>query len=261
MFRKLPFLIVLLLLAVGWLRIGSAAAAVAGEVLVFSGQPYLTSSGQRSPLKMGDPVNVGDTVEVPEGGKLRLRMADGSILSLASGARMTIQSYQPGGEGQQRDARLALAAGLMQAVVAPATQPSRFEVDTATGVAAVRSTNWFVEARPGGTQVAVLDGTVDLSSRAGNRPVAVPARWGTRVDARGDVLPPRVYTQAEFDQLLAQTSFPSGWCQCIDLRNGIRASCIAGASGCQSYCAPGHYSFLPVAPETCPNGPGGPPSR
>lgn len=256
--RKLSLVLVFPLLVLCWHSVRPAAAAVAGEVLVFSGQPFLTAGGQRTPLKMGDPVNVGDTVEVPEGGKLRLRMADGSILSLASGARMTIQSYEPGGEAKPRDARLALASGLIQAVVSPAAQPSRFEVDTATSVAAVRSTNWFVDARPGGTQVAVLDGTVELSSRGTSKPVAIPARWGTRVDAKGDVLPPRIYTQAEFDQLLAQTSFASGWCQCIDARNGIRAACLADANGCQSYCAPGHYSFLPVAPETCPNGPGGP---
>ncbi|HZT89450.1 MAG TPA: FecR family protein [Stellaceae bacterium] len=247
-----------LLLVFSCLLARPAAADAAGEVLVFSGQPVVVRGSDRVPLKMGDTVNVGDAVEVPEGGKLRLRMGDGSVLTLASGSRMTIQSYTPGGAGQPRDVRLGLPSGLVQAVVAPVAQPSRFEVDTATAVAAVRSTDWFIDARAGTTQVAVLDGTVDLTSRATGKAVPVPPRQGTRVDAGRDVLPPRVYSQAEFDQLLAQTSFPAGWCQCIDARNTLQGACLADAGGCQAYCAPGHYSFVPVAPGTCPNGPSRP---
>jgi hypothetical protein len=195
------------LLAAAWLGLSAAVALAAGpqagEVLVMSGQCFAEAGGQRTPLKPGDAVRVGDTVEVPEGAKLKLRMKDGSVISAASGSRVTIESYEAGGA---RDAKLSLASGLLRAVVAPLAQPSRFEVQTATGVAAVRSTDWFIEAKPGATQVGVLDGAVNLSSVATGKAVTIPARWGARVEAGKNPVPSRVWAQSEFDAVIARTN-------------------------------------------------------
>jgi hypothetical protein len=189
----------------GLLAAGAASAATpAGEVLAFSGQCFVEADGRRSPLKNGDAVNVGDTVDVPQGGKLRLRMKDGSVISAASGTRMTIDAFEA--DAQRRDAKLSLVAGLVRAVVAAVTQPSRFEVDTATGVAAVRSTDWFVEAAPDTTRVGVLDGTVSLTSAATRKEITIPARWGARVDAGRNSVPARLWTKAEFDDVIARTN-------------------------------------------------------
>jgi hypothetical protein len=184
---------------------GSAAeAAKAGEVIALAGQCFVESGGQRRALKNGDAVEVGDTVDVPRGGKLKLRMDDGSVISAASGTRLTVAAYA--NDAQGRDAKLSLAAGLLRAVVSAVTRPSRFEIDTATGVAAVRSTDWFIEARPGSTQVGVLDGTVVLTSLATRRSVTLPSRWGARVEAGRSPVPGRVWSQAEFDDVIARTT-------------------------------------------------------
>ena len=82
----------------------------------------------------------------------------------------------------------------------------RFEVDTATGVAAVRSTDWFIDARPGSTQVGVLEGRVSLRSVATGREIVIPARWGARVEAGRDPVPARVWTDAEFDDFIGRTN-------------------------------------------------------
>jgi hypothetical protein len=180
-----------------------AAAQPAGEVLAAKGECFVDSAGKRSALKIGDAVQVGDTVEVPDGAKLKLRMVDGSVLSAASGTRVTIESYV----AEPRDAKLALASGLLRAVVAKAGQPSRFEVDTATGVAAVRSTDWFIRVQPEeATQVGVLDGKVSLASVATHRAVDIPARWGARVEAGRNPVPARVWSQAEFDDVIGRTN-------------------------------------------------------
>lgn len=192
-----------ILLALLFLSPVAAAAPQAGEVLVLSGACTVESGGQRNPLKPGDAVRVGDTIEVPQGGKLKLRMSDGSVIAAASGTRLTIEAYEA--DGQKRDARLTLGTGLLRAVVASLAQPSRFEVATASGVAAVRSTDWFVEAQPGSTQVGVLSGSVSLSSVATKKAVTIPARWGARVEAGRDPVPGRVWTQAEFDAVIART--------------------------------------------------------
>jgi len=185
----------------------AAAAAPAGEVLAMGGQCLRTAGGQSTPLKIGDPVSVGDTIDVPPGAKLKLRMADGSILAAGSGSRLVIAAYALGGDSK-RDAKIDLASGLIRAVVASVGEPQKFEVDTATGVAAVRSTDWFIEARPGSTQVGVLDGVVTLESAATQHSVRIPARWGARVEAGRDPVPPRVWASSEFDDVIQRTDVP-----------------------------------------------------
>jgi hypothetical protein len=189
------------------LLIGAAgAAAPVGEVLALAGQCSVEAGGTHGLLAVGDPVHVGDTLDVPAGAKLKLRMEDGSVLSLASGSRITIQAYDVDNAAQHRDAKLSLAAGLLRAAVSSLSQPSRFEVDTATGVAAVRGTDWFVEAQPGSTQVGVLAGSVSLASSATEKSVTIPARWGARVEAGLDPVPARVWSPAEFNAVIERTN-------------------------------------------------------
>ncbi len=154
-------------------------------------------------LKSGTAVQVGDAIEVPADGRLKLRMADGTVISIASGSSMTVASYTVGSTG--RDAKLSLARGLLRAIVAPIEGSSTFEVATAAGTASVHSADWFIEAREGSVQVGVLAGTVDLTSAATKRSVSIPARWGTRLEAKRDPVPPRVWAQVEFAAFIHRT--------------------------------------------------------
>jgi hypothetical protein len=191
------------------LAAGSALAAPAGTVVGLSGQCFVESGGTRAPLRLGQAVQVSDTVEVPAGGKLKLRMTDGSVVSVAEGSRMTVSAYAVNAAGQRENAHLSLGQGLVRAVVAPVERPASFEVETAVGTAAVRSTDWFVEASGGSMQVGVLTGSVDMVSRATRRGVLIPARWGGRLEAGRDPVPPRVWSQAEFDAVIGRTDVPS----------------------------------------------------
>jgi hypothetical protein len=136
----------------------------------------------------------GETLEVAAGAKLKLRMNDGPIIAIASEGRLTIADYRVGNGGESRDATLSLGAGLLCAVVSTLKGPPHFELDTATGVAAVRSTDWFIEAKPGSTQVGVLEGRVSLRSVATGKEAVIPAHWGARVEAGRDPVPARVWT-------------------------------------------------------------------
>lgn len=183
-------------------------AAVAGSVVGLSGACFVESGGTRAPLKLGQAVQEGDTVEAPAGGKLKLRMSDGSIISVAAGSRMTIGAFAVDGAGHRQNAQLKLGQGLLRAVVAPVEGPARFEVETAVGTAAVRSTDWFIESSPTGMQVGVLTGSVDMRSRTTGRGETIPARWGARLEAGRDPVPPRLWSQAEFDAVIARTAVP-----------------------------------------------------
>jgi hypothetical protein len=177
------------------------AATLAGAVVAVSGS--CTAGGRV--LKRGDAVQVSDTVDVPVGGNLKLRMADESVISVAPGSSMTVASYNVGGAG--RYAKISLTRGLLRAVVAPVGGPSTFEVTTAVGTASVRSSSadWFIDAQAGSAQVGVLAGNVDLTSAATGRSVSIPGHWGTRLDAERDPVLPRNWTQAEFDAVTHST--------------------------------------------------------
>jgi hypothetical protein len=177
------------------------AATLAATVVAVSGS--CTARGRA--LKPGDAVQVSDTIDVPAGGKLKLRMADDSVISLAPGSSMTVVSYNRGGDG--RHAKLSLIQGLLRAVVAPVGGPSTFEVSTAVGTASVHSASadWFIGAQAGSAQVGVLVGNVDLTSAASGRSVSIPGRWGTRLEAGRDPVLPRNWTQAEFDAFTQST--------------------------------------------------------
>lgn len=197
---------VLMLLAMGLTAVAQAADVEAGSVLTLRGTCLLDSHGHKVALQPGDPVHVGDTVDVASGAKIKLRMADGSIVAAGSGSVLTIERYAAGSADTRRDVVMSLASGLLRAVVAQATQPSTFEVTTATGVAAVRSTDWFIEAKPGKTRVGVLKGVVILTSLATRHDMKIPARWGSRVEAGHDPVPARIWTKAEFDDVIARTA-------------------------------------------------------
>jgi len=169
------------------------AATLAGTVVAVSGP---CTAGGRA-LKRGDAVQVGDAVDVPAGGKLKLQMADGSVISVAPGTSVTVARYNVGGAG--RDAKLSLAQGLLRAVVAPVAGPSTFEVSTAVGTASMRSADCFIDAQAGSALVGVWAGTVDLTSAATGRTVLIPAHWGTRLAAGRDPEPPRVWAEVQFD--------------------------------------------------------------
>jgi hypothetical protein len=183
----------------------AAEGAVAGTVLAERAVCFLLDGAQKRALKPGDPVAVGDTVSVPLGAKIKLQMIDGSVIAAGSGSTLTIQGYDVDKTSGQRDAVMALAGGLLRSVVAKATQPSTFEVTTATGVAAVRSTDWFVEATPTNTRVGVLKGVVILTSGATKRAMRIPARWGSHVLAGKDPVPARKWTAAEFADVIRRT--------------------------------------------------------
>jgi hypothetical protein len=181
--------------------VAAPAAPQAGTVIAVSGSP--TDHGRV--LTRGDAVQVGDTLAVPAGGHLLLRMADGSLIAVAPDSRMTVARYSVGGAG--RDVRLALGQGLLRVRVLPVRGPSTFAVATASGTALVRSgpADWFVRVQAGTAQVGVLDGTVDLTSATTGQTVSIPSHWGTRNEAGLDPVLPRRWARREFHTVIRLT--------------------------------------------------------
>lgn len=187
----------------------SAFASPAGSVVGIMGGCVIESGGNRVAAKLSSTVQVGDTVEVPDGGRLRLRMADGSVLSIASGSRMTVTTYGMTEAGQRQDAQLMLQQGLVRAQVSQVKgTPARFEIDTAAGASAVRSTDFFVETQPGWVQTVVLSGSVTLTSAGSGAVTTLAPGQGARLETGREPAVVRVWQPAEIRALLLRTSFP-----------------------------------------------------
>jgi hypothetical protein len=197
---------IIAVLAIPGVREAASQGAPAGQVLALFGRCFVETGGRRTLLTLGEAVHVGDTVEVEAGAKLKLRMSDGSVVAVSALSRLRIADYRVAAGGERRDATLSLGEGLLRAVVPALKGSAHFEVETATGVAAVRSTDWFIEAGSGSTQVGVLEGRVSLRSVVTGQEILIPARWGARVEAGRDPVPPRVWTAAEFDDFIRRTN-------------------------------------------------------
>ncbi len=212
---NLPVFLVAVL-ALGIADLGTAHAApgtpdtpaVAGTVLAISGTCSIAAAGTHRTLKLNDDVHVGDTVLVATEAKLKLRMTDGSVVSAGAGTTVTIDAYAVDEALHRRDARFSLASGLVRAVVSKVTAPSRFEIDTATAVAAVRSTDWFIESKPTLTRVGVLKGVVALTAHATGASVDIPKRYGSRVEPGRDPTEPKPWSRHDFEEYIVTTTIP-----------------------------------------------------
>jgi FecR protein len=177
------------------------AADAVGTVVGISG-PCKT---QTRSLKPGGTVNVGDTIDVPSGAKLKLRMADQSVISFASGTRLAVANYDIG--PTSRHVKLIMPRGLLRLTIPEIAGESSFEVSTEAGSAAMRSAsgNWFIDFESGVAQLATLSGNVTLTGTATKRSVSVPTRWGTRLQEGFDPVLPRSWGQVEFDGFIRRT--------------------------------------------------------
>jgi len=189
---------------------GEAAAAPAGTVIAVSG----SCTDHDRVLNRGETVQIGDTLDVPAGGNLKLQMADGSVISVASDSGVTVATYNIDGSG--RDVKLLLRQGVLRAQLTPVTGPSKFEVSIPVGAASVHSdsADWFIKAEAGSAHVGVLPGTIDLTSTPTGQSVSIPAHWGTRLETGLDPVLPRVWAQWEFNAFIRLTeccrSIPPG---------------------------------------------------
>jgi hypothetical protein len=198
--RRLAGVLIALLSLTLW---GSeAVAASAGTVIGVSGP----CTDHDRMLNRGDTVQIGDTLDVPAGGNLKLQMEDGSVISVAPDSSITVTGYSIDGSG--RDVKLSLKQGVLRANVTSIGRPSKFEVLTAVGTAWVtcEPADWFIKAQPDSVQVGVLAGTVDLTtSTATRQSVSIPAHWGTRLETGLDPVLPRIWAQKEFNGVIHLT--------------------------------------------------------
>ncbi|MEO8741315.1 MAG: FecR family protein [Casimicrobiaceae bacterium] len=202
--RLTPFVVFALACASGgaW-----SADVVVGSVVAVRGAVSIESGGAQQPALAKAAVRLGDSI-VTTAGKAQIALKDGTIISVGENSRMRVADYDTSGSGIK--ARVGLIAGALRLVVAKVTPSGKFEVETETAVAAVRGTDWLVEAVPGKTAVAIVNGSVAVTGRALQSRTTVvldaPGQ-GTDVPRDGPPTPVTVWGAQRFSSLLARASF------------------------------------------------------
>lgn len=131
----------------------------------------LRGEGRPQPLRMGQRLVAGDEIRTAAKGRVRLRCADGSMLTVANQTQLRIERFEAA-PGQPRWASFWLKLGLIGQTVSP-SPGGRWQVRTPTAVTAVRGTAYVVEVRADqGTDVQVTEGEVAVAPL---NPVSAPS--------------------------------------------------------------------------------------
>src|SRR6185312_807551 len=178
------------------------ALAAAGKALFVSGTVNLERNGAR-PLKVNDPVNVGDTVATGERSRAQLLMADGARIALRAGTRFRVDELALPTNVQQPGLAVAVASSgksvttllkggfsTRDGAIAKGN-PAAYEMRTPVGTLGIRGTLYSAVLcrgdcadAPGlppgqpiadGLYIAVDEGTITFNGRGLSLTLTAPA--------------------------------------------------------------------------------------
>ncbi len=200
-----------LVLALLWTGPGSAADAI-GSVSALVGEAQVTGQGetQARPLAVGTKVFEGDRIRTAADTKLRLHLADDSVLTLGAATDLDLSQFHYAPEQAARHALLEVPRGIIRVLVQLLVAHSVFEVQSSTAVASVRGTEWIAEAQPDATALVALAGRVAVrnSDPAEAGEVVLLPGEGTTVPAGAPPQAVKTWGAARKDAFIARTSLP-----------------------------------------------------
>ena len=144
------------------LFVSSFAQAAVVDGLQFPA--WVEHSGARQPLRVGMDVNENDTVETGKGGRLLLRLADGSRVKLGENAVLNLGSLQEAGNDGVLRGLLNVARGAFRYTAGALGRFARREIDVrlATTTIGIRGTDVWGRSQDGGVTVCLIEGRVSM---------------------------------------------------------------------------------------------------
>jgi hypothetical protein len=196
----------LICLCVG-VAIGTAlAGAFVGQAVKTLGDVHVTRDGADLSAGPGTALQLGDIIKTGAGARMRLRLVDGSILTLGENTSLSIDIFAVDGTNKSRTVVMTLLNGVVNAAAAKSGEDKfDYQIKTPNAYSAVRGTKWIVGSRQGVTGVYVLNGQVELGAAAG-KPMLIPAGSWSSVDAQGKLSPIAPTTPEMLQVLLDATS-------------------------------------------------------
>jgi len=180
-----------ILLFASGLALGAEAAA-AGEVLLLRGAVTATQDGKTLRLYRGATIIVGDRLRTGKNGRLKLRMIDGTEITLGENSEFIVRAYELNAAAGIGRSALELTRGFFRAVTGKITKlrDNTFEVKTPLAIIGVRGTDFWGEQQPNRFRVAMLSGTAITVRNDYGSVEITEAGLGTEITAPGQA--PRV---------------------------------------------------------------------
>ena len=203
----------------------AAADVDIGEIVKLRGKARLLRQNQSQFVERGAHLKVGDTLLTGPESRLRIKVVDGSIVTLGENSRLIIDRASFDLGSGNRDVGVSLFDGILRSSVAKVKGRSAFEVNTALVASAARSTEWVVELKGPATSLLVIEGKVAATATpetAGILPDA-PIAKGVELEAGygllvgpptrmlgvplADIGRPMKWATAKIEKLRAATDF------------------------------------------------------
>jgi hypothetical protein len=212
--RHLPFaaLVILWIVSPGSATPAAAQPAAVGTVEAVVGEAVVTrqeTTAARA-LTVGAELFEGDRIRTAAGGRLQLRLGDGSVLSCGEVTELILSRALYAPERDRRLVVLRVPLGIVRAVIDLLVPRSVFEMHTATAVISARGTTWIAEAKPAATAIVALEGAVTVRNVDPSAPGAVvlgPGE-GVTVEAGASPPPPTVWGDARRNAFIERTTVP-----------------------------------------------------
>ena len=184
-----------------------AADRIVGSVIAVRGAVFADVQGTLEPLAANAPVRAGAAI-VSRDGKAKIALDDGSVISVGEHARVRIDAHAR--TARTARTKLALVVGALRLFVSKASADGSFEVESETAIAAVRGTEWVIDATRDQTAVAVLSGSVAVAGReAGSGSTVLLRMPGQGTDVRRGTAPtpPVPWGARRLADVLARATF------------------------------------------------------
>jgi ferric-dicitrate binding protein FerR (iron transport regulator) len=205
MFRRDVVLFAVTLGVITLARAPAASAADAiGRVIAREGAGVALRAGETITLGPGAAIFLTDAVRTGDDGKLRIECFNGLTIIVGPASEIRIERYVGGRMGGMA-AAIRLLRGIVRLVGEAVAGPSDVAVETDQAIAAVRSTDWLVEAEPATTGIFVARGAVEVMSKAGGSVMLEPGE-GTDIREGAAPTPPRQWGEARRAAALARTT-------------------------------------------------------
>lgn len=201
-----------------WVVLGLATAVGAGNRYAEIGKVTrvvprtdVTRGGFSGVLQENATVAENDKIQTQDGGRARVVLTDGSILSIGSSSSLVIKPST----GVTRAGSLEIAYGMVRAQVSSQVGKPNFQLRTSTAVCGVLGTEVFVDVTPTSSHVINLSDpksgskvrVASSDSRITGEVILEPGQ-GTIVEKGKPPIPPHEMGRAMTDPLVSQTDVP-----------------------------------------------------
>ena len=198
-----------------------ALAQVAATVEGMQMPAWVERAGRRLPLMPGMELRAGDQVATGAGGRLVIRLAEGSAIRLGENAQMRFAEVSAGRELFR--AALNVLEGAFRFTTDIVAKPRKREVSirAAQVTAGIRGTDFWGRSRPGNEIVCLIEGEIEVAAD-GEQPVAMnqPLQFYRREN--GATQPVGTVDKAQLDKWSQETELETG----KGLRRGGRFSVL-----------------------------------